>query len=186
MIDEKLLNKKQLEQQQQGLGSYAYYQGVGLSKEAADAMANVGNGYKIEKDDLDNRVLVFDRSNAPYATSRDDVSLIGGVYTGDDGKLYNKELFGDTLASNQDVANYNKSKTGTTDWGSADSWGMKGLGGTALGLGNLGLGVMSYLDNKKTAEAQRGLMAQQALQNQFVLNTAIGRQADIANAFGKK
>ena len=39
-------------------------------------------------------------------------------------------------------------------------WGMDGYGGLALGVGNLGLGVASYLENKKTAELQRNLLEQ--------------------------
>jgi hypothetical protein len=40
-------------------------------------------------------------------------------------------------------------------------WSLDGLGGSLLGAGQLGLGVMSYLENKKTASKQRKLMEQQ-------------------------
>lgn len=69
--------------------------------------------------------------------------------------------------------------------GGQTDWSMKGLGGTALGAGQLGLGVLSYLDQSKTADKQRKLMDQQMAQNTFVLNNAKGRQADIAATFGK-
>ena len=65
-------------------------------------------------------------------------------------------------------------------------WGMKGLGGTLLGAGQLGLGVMSYLDQSKTADKQRALMDQQMVQNKYVLDTAKGRASDINNTFGKR
>lgn len=61
--------------------------------------------------------------------------------------------------------------------------GMDALKG-GLGLGQLGLGVMSFLDQKKTAKKQRGLMDQQMAQNSFLLNQAKGRQSDISKAFG--
>ena len=40
-------------------------------------------------------------------------------------------------------------------------WGMDGMGGVALGAGKLGLGLLGYLDNKKTAKLQRNLLQQQ-------------------------
>ncbi len=71
------------------------------------------------------------------------------------------------------------------DLGKKTDWGMNGVGGTALGAGQLGLGVMSYLENKKTAGKQRQLMDQQISNNAFVLSTAKKRQGDISAAFGK-
>jgi hypothetical protein len=40
-------------------------------------------------------------------------------------------------------------------------WGLNGMGGTALGIGQLGLGLLGYLDNKKTSKLQRNLLQQQ-------------------------
>lgn len=54
-----------------------------------------------------------------------------------------------------------------------------------LGVGQLGLGVASYLENAKTAKKQRELMDQQISSNRFLLNQAKGRQADISRDFGK-
>jgi len=42
-----------------------------------------------------------------------------------------------------------------------ESQGTQGMIGAGLGIGQLGLGVMSYLDNQKTADAQRKLLGQQ-------------------------
>lgn len=41
----------------------------------------------------------------------------------------------------------------------------QGMIGAGLGIGQLGLGVMSYLDNQKTADAQRKLLGQQYANN---------------------
>lgn len=46
-----------------------------------------------------------------------------------------------------------------------ESQGTQGMIGGALGIGQLGLGVMSYLDNQKTADAQRKLLGQQYANN---------------------
>jgi len=53
-----------------------------------------------------------------------------------------------------------------------------------LGIGQLGLGVLSYLDQSKTAGKQRELMNQQIDQNKFLIDQAKQRQADISKAFG--
>jgi len=47
---------------------------------------------------------------------------------------------------------------------------VNGLGGTLLGVGQLGLGVASYLNSKKTADAQRNLMQQQYDTNKYALD----------------
>ena len=44
---------------------------------------------------------------------------------------------------------------------SSTDWGMNGMGGVALGAGQLGLGLLGYLDNKKTSGLQRNLLQQQ-------------------------
>ena len=53
-----------------------------------------------------------------------------------------------------------------------------------LGIGQLGLGVLSYLDQSKTADAQRKLMKQQMEQNRFVIDQAKQRAKDVSGAFG--
>jgi len=60
------------------------------------------------------------------------------------------------------------------------NWGMDGWGGLGLGIGQLGLGVMSYLDNKKTADKQRALLGQQYVNNTITMkNRASDRQHTI-------
>ena len=55
---------------------------------------------------------------------------------------------------------------------------------TGLGLGQLGLGVVSYLDNRKTAKKNRELMNQQIASNRAEMaNTAAFRQG-LAKQFG--
>jgi len=53
-----------------------------------------------------------------------------------------------------------------------------------LGIGQLGLGVMSYLDQKGLYDKQKNLMNQQIEQNKFLIDQAKQRQKDIASAFG--
>ena len=62
-------------------------------------------------------------------------------------------------------------------------WGVKGLGGTLLGAGQLGLGILSYLDNKETAEKQRDLMDQQMKANKYNLQKAKDDSAHLKSVF---
>lgn len=66
---------------------------------------------------------------------------------------------------------------------SSINFGMDGWGGFGLGAGQLGLGLMSYLDNKKTASAQRNLMNQQAKQNDYNYNKTIADNKHINQIF---
>ena len=72
------------------------------------------------------------------------------------------------MAASPSLANGNVSGAGGA--GSSTDWGMKGMGGTMLGVGQLGLGLMSYLDGKKTQKKQRALMDQQLASNKYALN----------------
>ena len=74
---------------------------------------------------------------------------------------------------------WNKDANEPTDWG------MTGVGGVALGVGQLGLGAMSYLENSKTADTQRDLMDQQISNNQFALGSAKDFKAALAKNFNK-
>ena len=65
-------------------------------------------------------------------------------------------------------------------------WGMDGYGGVALGAGQLGLGVMSYLENSKTADKQRELMDQQISNNQFALGSAKDFKEAVNKTFGDR
>lgn len=51
-------------------------------------------------------------------------------------------------------------------------WGMKGLGGTAIGAGQLGLGVLGYFDQAKTSKKQRELLGQQIESNKYAMGKA--------------
>lgn len=75
-----------------------------------------------------------------------------------------------------------QSGLGNVDTGT--DWGMKGVGGTALGLGQLGLGVASYFENKKTTGKQRELMDQQLASNQYTLDKNRADSASLSKAFG--
>ena len=67
--------------------------------------------------------------------------------------------------------------TSTTDWG------MKGVGGTLLGAGQLGLGVASYFDTKKQNAKSRELMDQQIASNEYSLAATKKFRGDVSNAF---
>jgi hypothetical protein len=60
-----------------------------------------------------------------------------------------------------------------------NSWtSMQGKGGLALGVANTGLGLMNFLNSKKTAGIQRDLMKQQLASN---AETMAQKRADRAN-----
>jgi len=92
---------------------------------------------------------------------------------------YGQEAMDFAAANNLDIS---QAGTNTGILGTGIS-GMDALKG-GLGVGQLGLGVLSYLENKKTADKQRGLMDQQAEQNRFLIDQAKQRQKDISGAFG--
>lgn len=81
---------------------------------------------------------------------------------------------------------FNSSGIGTVTTPKIDTktnWGLNGYGGLALGIGQLGLGLASYLDSSKTAAAQRNLMAQQAKQNTYNYNKTIADNKHIQQIF---
>jgi len=97
------------------------------------------------------------------------------------------------VSANPDkFANYNFEGIGAGNLGTLPKdegflgTGLSGLDATkaGLGIGQLGLGIAGYIDNKKTAGKQRELMGQQIASNRFLLNQAQGRQKDIGKAFG--
>jgi hypothetical protein len=55
----------------------------------------------------------------------------------------------------------------SSSWLGEQDWGMKGIGGVGLGLGQLALGFMQWQDQEKTAKAQRKLLKQQASNNAY-------------------
>ncbi len=58
------------------------------------------------------------------------------------------------------------------------------IGDVTMGLGQLGLGVASYLDTKKTAGKQREIMDQQIAANKYRLAKEQADSASLAKAFG--
>lgn len=61
---------------------------------------------------------------------------------------------------------------------------MKGKGGLALGGLNFGLGLAGFLDQKKTAKLQRGLMQQQLASNTETMANKRADRAHIKSVFG--
>ena len=104
-------------------------------------------------------------SNRQHDSSRDAANMLK-YGTAEDQDVYFKGI--DT-----------QNKDNPTDWG------MEGYGGVALGAGQLGLGVMSYLENQKTAGKQRELMGQQIASNEFALGSAKDFKAALAKHFNQ-
>lgn len=77
------------------------------------------------------------------------------------------------------INNNPKYKNATTN--DYKSWGT--AGNLALGVGQLGLGVMSYLDNKKTAKLQRKLLQQQYNNNADLITDRKESNANKKKAF---
>jgi len=98
------------------------------------------------------------------------VSDVDSMYSGDFADLQSKGLY---------------NGGGNTTSGS-DPFSMSGVGGLALGVGQLGLGLMSYLDNKKTADKQRALMDQQYANNDYAMRKTRADNQHILNVFNPK
>ena len=64
-----------------------------------------------------------------------------------------------------------------------NDWSMKGVGGTAIGVGQIALGLGSYFEQKKTAELQRNILRQQGEANNYAINKARRNDIGIRNAF---
>ena len=68
-----------------------------------------------------------------------------------------------------------------TDWNKTFS--MNGMLGGALGLGQFGLGLAGYLDNRKTANKQREVLDQQKRANDYNYRKQLANDKAIAAAF---
>jgi hypothetical protein len=108
--------------------------------------------------------------------------------TVNDKAFYGLSNPGDTLGN----GNYTNATNSTlqtdpeVDTNKPTDWGMDGYGGVALGAGQLGLGVMSYLENSKTADKQRALMDQQITNNKFALGNAKAYKEAVNKTFGDR
>ena len=110
---------------------------------------------------------------------------IKGMSIGGDGKIYNSDI---TEQTNQALAekgvlagptqqNANLLNGGSDDWGYKE-WGT--AGNLGLGAGQLGLGIASYFENKKTADAQRKLLGQQYESNANLMADRKANQSALA------
>lgn len=113
-------------------------------------------------------------------------NYLKGMSIGGDGKIYNADI---TEQTNQALAekgvlagptqqNADLLNGTDTDWG-YNEWGTAGKLG--LGAGQLGLGLASYFENKKTADAQRKLLGQQYESNANLMADRKANQAALAN-----
>lgn len=57
------------------------------------------------------------------------------------------------------------------------------MGNVGLAAGQLGLGILSYFDNKKTAEKQRKLLDQQYANNKDLINARVAKRDNIRRMF---
>ena len=117
----------------------------------------------------------------------DTLPVSGGTYDMDESNAMAATLAGGTtnqtvIGSTPEVANAVKASTKTSSTGGTD-WGMKGLGGTLLGAGQLGLGIASYFDTKKQNKKSRELMDQQIASNKYSLAATKKFRGDVSNAF---
>lgn len=87
------------------------------------------------------------------------------------------------LQSIPGVENGDYSMPGDTN--STTDWGMKGVGGTMLGAGQLGLGVASYFQQKPVFDKQVQLMDQQIANNKYALSSDKKFKSGLANAFSR-
>lgn len=104
-----------------------------------------------------------------------------------------KDINGNIWDSEADMQKANLDSVDSTKLGASgnngNSWSsgdIANYGMVGLGVGQLGLGIASYLENSKTANKQRALLDQQIANNKYALDTAKARQSDISSAFGKK
>ena len=70
--------------------------------------------------------------------------------------------------------------------GTKGSTGLGGAIGAGLGIGQLGLGVMQYLDAEKTNKLNRELMNQQIASNKDTMATRLARRAQIQKDWGSQ
>ena len=70
--------------------------------------------------------------------------------------------------------------------GTKGSTGLGGAIGAGLGIGQLGLGVMQYLDAEKTNKLNRELMNQQIVSNKDTMATRLARRAQIQKDWGSQ
>ena len=121
-------------------------------------------------------------SNTGLDPSKFGQSYLDNMSVGSDGKLYNSGI---TEQTNKAIAESNVMAGSTqqnadllnkdTEWG-VKEWGTAGSLG--LGAGQLGLGLASYFENKKTADAQRKLLGQQYDSNkEFIADRRANKEA---------
>jgi hypothetical protein len=85
---------------------------------------------------------------------------------------------GKITAAQVDGNLYNGDNGTEGDWGYKE-WGT--AGNLGLGAGQLGLGIASYFENKKTADAQRKLLGQQYASNAEAITDRRANKAALAN-----
>jgi hypothetical protein len=88
---------------------------------------------------------------------------------------------GNTFDKDFTDAQYNQNKL---DQGRLDNQQFSTYAGAGMGAAQLGLGVLSYLDNKAMNKKNSELIDQQIANNQDIMKTRTERAADIKKYFG--
>lgn len=132
----------------------------------------------------------FPTINDLYGLNNLNLSTTSAAQTPNDaGLAYN--LTHDTTNLGPTVDNaklFDAAQTNTNDnsiFGlNSDQWNNVGkIGNVGLGLGQLGLGVLSYLENKQTADKQRRLLDQQYASNADLIAARKAKRENIRKMF---
>ncbi len=81
-----------------------------------------------------------------------------------------------------DGTNFSLARLGDTGF-NLGNWGMNGYGGLALGLGQLGIGLMSMLDRRGITKKQKKLLDQQIANNKYEMNRYKNFQKNVGRGF---
>ena len=133
-------------------------------------------------------------SNEPYKV-KSSIPTTGSLYTGAQTSALSDPKFTE-WATGQGIDLNNRSlldgaisqydNTSVSGLGGASKgldWGIEGVGGTVVGLGQLGLGVMSYLDQKKTNDLSRKSMEQEYMFNNAAQARLVSDKAHVEDMF---
>lgn len=107
------------------------------------------------------------------------------AYVGTDNSLLNQVGVPTNIAIDNATLASNGLKP-ETNWydGFSKDGGLLGASQVGLGIGQLGLGVMQYLDAEKTGKLNRELLNQQIANNQDTMATRLARREQIAKTWG--
>lgn len=161
-----------------------YYNTVNTSN------SGLGYIYKLPELDTANQSVVGPTVEAakalPESNNWNSIGLTSGMSNSDFSTWYsnpdNAAKFNALPPSQQGA--YAKSMTGDATGTGWSDMGFMDKAQIGIGVGQLGLGVLGYLENAKTAKLQRENLKTQIASNKDLLATRKKRAADISKAFG--